>query len=119
MRSRESISFLCHIFEIVFLMKLCDPKSSEFLSVSLSVFYLLCMNPLSVQRKINNNRQFNFGIVNAHPMEMLPFIGPISGTAVTLKTGRREVPGAIPGRACRPSRSEFSVVFSETRVNTG
>ena len=25
----------------------------------------------------------------------------------------------IPGRACRPSRLEFSVVFTETRVNTG
>ena len=35
------------------------------------------------------------------------------------KTGRREVPGSIPGRAWRPSRSEFSGVFSETRVNTG
>ena len=35
------------------------------------------------------------------------------------KTGRREVPGSFLGRACRPSRSEFSVVFSETRVNTG
>ena len=33
-----------------------------------------------------------------------------------LENGRREVPGSIPGRACR---SEFSVVFSETRVNTG
>ena len=29
-----------------------------------------------------------------------------------LKTGRREVPGSIPGRACQPSRSEFTVVFS-------
>ena len=29
---------------------------------------------------------------------------PTSGTAVTLKTGRREVPGSNPGRACRPSR---------------
>ena len=38
---------------------------------------------------------------------------------VTLKTGRREVPGSNLGRGCRPSRSEFSVVFSETRVNTG
>ena len=37
-----------------------------------------------------------------------------SGSA--LKTGRREVPGSIPGRACRPGRLEFSVVFSETRV---
>ena len=30
-----------------------------------------------------------------------------------------EVPGSIPGHAWQPSRSEFSVVFSETRVNTG
>ena len=36
-----------------------------------------------------------------------------------LKPGRREVPASIPGRACRPRCSEFSVVFSETRVNTG
>ena len=36
-----------------------------------------------------------------------------------LKTGRREELGKIPGRACRTSRSEFSVVFSETLVNTG
>ena len=36
-----------------------------------------------------------------------------------LKTGRREVPGSNPGRTCQPSRSEFSVVFSETLVNTG
>ena len=44
---------------------------------------------------------------------------PTSGTVVTLKTGRREMPGSNPGRACRPNRSEFSVVFSETRVNAG
>ena len=35
------------------------------------------------------------------------------------KTGRRDGPGSFFGRACRPSRSEFSVAFSETRVNTG
>ena len=40
-----------------------------------------------------------------------------SGSA--LKTGLREVPGSIPGLACRPSRSKFFMVFSETRVNTG
>ena len=34
-----------------------------------------------------------------------------SGGAVMLKTGRREVPGSNLGRACRLSRSEFSVVF--------
>ena len=36
-----------------------------------------------------------------------------------LKTGKREVPGSISRRACRTSRSEFSVVFSKTRVNKG
>ena len=45
--------------------------------------------------------------------------GPTSGTAVTLETGRWEVPGSNPSRACRPSRSEFSMVFSETRLNSG
>ena len=50
----------------------------------------------------------------------LSVLGPTSGCVVLLsKTGRREVPGSIPDRACRPSHSEFSVVFSETRVNTG
>ena len=46
-------------------------------------------------------------------------IGPTSGGVVMLKTGRRELPGSNPGHACRPNRSEFSMVFSETRVNTG
>ena len=41
----------------------------------------------------------------------------LSGSA--LKIGRREVPSSILGRACRPSRLEFSVVFPETRVNMG
>ena len=36
-----------------------------------------------------------------------------------LKTGRREVPCSISGLACRPSRSKFSVDFSNTHVNTG
>ena len=45
--------------------------------------------------------------------------GPTSDTAEMLKTGRREVPGSNSGHACRPSRSEFSVVFYETCVNTG
>ena len=59
---------------------------------------------------------FSFGQV---PVTFLNFCCPTSGTAVTLKSGRREVPGSNPGRACRSSRSEFSAVFSETRVNTG
>ena len=36
-----------------------------------------------------------------------------------LKAGRQEMQCSIPGRFCQPSRSEFSVVFSNTRVNTG
>ena len=35
---------------------------------------------------------------------------PTSGRVVTLKTERREVPGSNPGRYCRPSRSEFTMV---------
>ena len=34
-------------------------------------------------------------------------------------TFKREVSDSISGRACEPSRSEFSVLFSENRVNTG
>ena len=45
-------------------------------------------------------------------------LGLTGGGVVALKTRRREVAGSSPGRACRPSRSQFSVVFSETRVNT-
>ena len=29
------------------------------------------------------------------------------------------MPGSIPGHVCRPGRSEFSMAFSETCVNTG
>ena len=49
-------------------------------------------------------------------MQIQRDIRPTSGGVVTLKTGTREVLGSNPGRACRPSRSEFSVVFSETRI---
>ena len=44
---------------------------------------------------------------------------PVAELFYAKKIGRREVPGSIPGCACRPSRAEFSVVFSETRLNTG
>ena len=44
---------------------------------------------------------------------------PTNGRVVALKTGRRGVPGSNPGRAGQPSRSEFSLVFFETRVNKG
>ena len=45
---------------------------------------------------------------------------PTSGSVVLhSKTGRREMPVSILGRACWHRRSEFSVAFFETRVNTG
>ena len=50
---------------------------------------------------------------------VINFTCPTSDTAVTLKTGRRENLASSPRCACQPSRSEFSVVFSETRLNTG
>ena len=31
----------------------------------------------------------------------------------------QKVPGSVPGCVCRPSHSEFSVVFSETRLSMG
>ena len=40
-------------------------------------------------------------------------------SSTAFKTGRREVQGSNPSRACRPSRSEFSLFFSETRVSKG
>ena len=51
----------------------------------------------------------------------LPFLlseCPTSCGVVALKTGRREVPCSNPDHAYRNSRSELSVVFSETSVNT-
>ena len=55
--------------------------------------------------------------IESHPF--LQQLRPTSGREVTLKTGRWKLPGSNPGRAGRPSRSDFSVVFSETRVNKG
>ena len=58
-----------------------------------------------------------------HSVYVIPYyfnLGPphqwLSGNAQNWKTGGAS---SNPGCACRPSRSEFSVVFSETRVNTG
>ena len=68
-------------------------------------------------------KKLRIAVINFTPVGRVAYIqkvcGPTNGTAVTLKTGRREGAGSNPCRACRPSRSEFPVVFSETRVNTG
>ena len=34
-----------------------------------------------------------------------------------VKSGGQEVPSSFPGSAYRPSRSEFSIVFSANRIN--
>ena len=46
------------------------------------------------------------------------FLYPTGHRAVLLsKSGKRKVVDSIPGCACRPNCSDFSLVFSETRVN--
>ena len=75
----------------------------------LSAFRLMTDDTILSHLKTNNSSYDSFFYI----------LRPTSGSAVTLKTGRREVQGSNPGRACRPSCSEFSVVFSETCVNTG
>ena len=65
----------------------------------------------------SNNTIFNFLAEYLELFRIMYDTGPNSDGVVTLKTGRREVPDSNPGRACRPSRSEFFLVFSETHVN--
>ena len=48
----------------------------------------------------------------------VPLTVPQWPNSSVLKTGRREVLGSILGRDCRPSRSQFSVIFSEIYINT-
>ena len=43
--------------------------------------------------------------------DISPLGSPTKGGMVALKTRRREVPGSNPSRACRSSRSGFSVFF--------
>ena len=70
-------------------------------------------------RNIKSNKRTIINNYNEFEIESFQdFISPTSGAVEALKTGRREVPGSNPGRTCRPSCSEFSVVFSNTRINT-
>ena len=63
---------------------------------------------------------FNFRLVRLHVPPDAQFRRTYQWrTGSALKTRRREVPGSIPGRACLPNGPEFSVVFSEARVNPG
>ena len=78
----------------------------------------MCKDFIAIKKK-KKTIQFAINFIKTTVWKNPKFIGPTSGRVVTLETGRRGVPGSNPGRACRPSRSEFSVVFSETRVNTG
>ena len=52
------------------------------------------------------------------PRSHMRTIGLITTTNQPRKTGRREVQSSIPGRACWPRHLKFSVVFSETHLNT-
>ena len=73
----------------------------------LSTYFLLFCSPLS----------FRGSMLSV--FQLISSAKDSSGIVVTLKTGRQEVLGSNPCRACSPSHSEFFVVFSEIRVNTG
>ena len=88
-----------------------------FTLTTLQVFLKFFLHNL-IQDYLKNSRIKILDYPSSSP-NINPIEGPISGGVVTLKTGRREVPGSNPVRACRPSHSEFSVDFSETGVNTG
>ena len=47
------------------------------------------------------------------------FSAPPVAERFCAQTGKRQVPSSNPGHACQPNRLEFSVVFSENRVNAG
>ena len=72
------------------------------------------------RKKINENYSFHHHLPCdiAHP-DNHKRKRPTCDEVATLKTGRRDVPGSNLGRACRLSLSDFSVVSSEVRVNTG
>ena len=57
---------------------------------------------------------FHFNAFNIFPQKRQPHQW-LSGSV--LKIGRQELPGSILACACRSNRSEFSLVFSETRIN--
>ena len=79
------------------------------------------MEYVLVLKKINTDQAVQWlGKPAAAPK--VPGSNPGKGMDVKLSvlgptSDRREVPGSFLDHACRPSRSEFSVVLSETRVN--
>ena len=77
------------------------------------IWRLLCIfNDTFSYKIVNDNLCFSIRNNSMKDNDVTPFtLWPTSGRVVTLITGRREVPGSMSGRACRPSRSEFSVVF--------
>ena len=71
-------------------------------------------------KKLNKHFQFIFKMFQAlHANLSIIILPPPVAERFCTRTGRREVLGSILGRACRPRRSEFSEVFSKTRLNTG
>ena len=96
----------------------------KFVFFIIKLFLIIILNVI-IQYKYKNNyaksRETFSDRFSRHLCFLFSFFlhGPTCGGVVTLKTGRREVPGSNPGRACQPNFSEFSEVFSETRVNTG
>ena len=78
--------------------------------------------PTFISDDLNHSRNFRSqnicGVVLHHKFKVVDKsyfnLRHLWRSGSVLKAGRREVPSSISGRACRPNRSEFSVVFSET-----
>ena len=68
-------------------------------------------------------KNFNFSFLNTLILFLSIYSlydpAPPMGERFPFKFGKWEMLGSILGRACRPSRTKFSVIFSETRLNTG
>ena len=84
--------------------------------MNLYIKYCFYVNVYSNSSKLLPHNETNF--LTFPTVYYSHYLGPTGGGVVSLKTGKREVPGSNPVRTCRPSCSDFSAVFSETRVNT-
>ena len=80
------------------------------------------LRELKIFRLFQEGLKYNFWeYMNIYFLKKVYYIKELPrqlSSGSVLKTYRLEVPGSVPGRAGWPSRSEYSIVFSETCVNT-
>ena len=90
------------------------------------VSYIRILPPFSLVVFLQNSRKYGLRSLrktshggHSTPQVQVPHADswPYPYNQPTL-TGKREMPGSISDRACRPSLPEFSLVFTEIRVHT-